>query len=126
MDMIKATIINGKKYFTREDKERLIGNGFLVKIEDMAFYSRKTKKKTYLYNYDKVKAIYDKARRKKNIFIPKYVSDRTHSILKDYSIFNMTEVEIAKKYKVTRQAINEIINRYIDPAKDKYEYLIEE
>ena len=124
--MIKATIINGKKYFTREDKERLIGNGFLVKIEDMSFYSRKTKKKTYLYNYDKVKAIYDKARRKKNIFIPKYVSDRTHSILKDYSIFNMTEVEIAKKYKVTRQAINEIINRHIDPAKDKYEYLIEE
>jgi len=124
--MIKPTIINGKKYFTREDKERLIGKTYLVRIENIALYYRKGQKKVYLYDYHKVKEIYDKARRRKNIFIPKYVSDKTHSILKDYSVFNMEEIEIAKKYNLTRQAVNDILNRYIDPAKDKYEYLIEE
>lgn len=124
--MIKPVTINGKKYFTREDKERLIGLTYKVKIENIALYYRIGQKRVYLYDYNKVKEIYDKARKKKNIFIPKYVSDKTHSILKDYSVFNMEEKEIAKKYNITRQAVNELLNKYIDPAKDKYEYLIEE
>lgn len=124
--MIKPVTINGKKYFTREDKERLIGLTYKVKIENIALYYRIGQKRVYLYDYNKVKEIYDKARKRKNIFIPKYVSDKTHSILKDYSVFNMEEKEIAKKYNITKQAINELLNKYIDPAKDKYEYLIEE
>lgn len=124
--MIKPVTINGKKYFTREDKERLIGLTYKVKIENIALYYRIGQKRVYLYDYNKVKEIYDKARKRKNIFIPKYVSDKTHSILKDYSVFNMEEKEIAKKYNITRQAVNELLNKYIDPAKDKYEYLIEE
>ena len=126
MDMIKPVTINGKKYFTREDKERLIGLTYKVKIENIALYYRIGQKRVYLYDYNKVKEIYDKARKRKNIFIPKYVSDKTHSILKDYSVFNMEEKEIAKKYNITKQAVNELLNKYIDPAKDKYEYLIEE
>lgn len=126
MDMIKPVTINGNKYFTREDKERLIGLTYKVKIENIALYYRIGQKRVYLYDYNKVKEIYDKARKRKNIFIPKYVSDKTHSILKDYSVFNMEEKEIAKKYNITKQAVNELLNKYIDPAKDKYEYLIEE
>lgn len=124
--MIKPVTINGNKYFTREDKERLIGLTYKVKIENIALYYRIGQKRVYLYDYNKVKEIYDKARKRKNIFIPKYVSDKTHSILKDYSVFNMEEKEIAKKYNITKQAVNELLNKYIDPAKDKYEYLIEE
>lgn len=124
--MIKPITIDNKKYFTKEGKETLIGKGYTIPIEDIALYDRRLHKKIVLYDYKKVKEAYMKSRRKKNIFIPKFVSDKVHGILKDYSVYNMLENKIAEKYGLTRQRINSILHKYTDPAKDKYEYLIDD
>lgn len=125
--MINPVIINGKKYLTVQDKELLIGKSFKVKIENIALIDRKTRLVTQLYDYYKVREAYRLKRQKRiNIIIPKFVSDKVHSILKDYAVYRMEIKDICKKYNLSNQRINYLLNKYVDKAKGKYENLLED
>jgi hypothetical protein len=109
--------VNGKEYYTQQAKRQLITSSTFVKIE-MVIYFKKTGERVKLYDKEVVDKYHKNSRgKKKDIYISKFANDNHLKILKDYTIFNMKISDIAKKYKLSRQRVYQILDKHIDPVK---------
>jgi hypothetical protein len=109
--------VNGKEYYTQQAKRQLITTSTFVKIE-MVIYFKKTGERVKLYDKEIVDKYHKNSRsKKKDIYISKFANDNHLKVLKDYTIFNMSASDIAKKYKITRQRVYQILDKHIDPVK---------
>jgi predicted DNA-binding protein YlxM (UPF0122 family) len=55
--------------------------------------------------------------KKKEIYISKFANDNHLKILEDYTLSDMSVKDIAKKYKITRQRVYQILDKHKDPVK---------
>lgn len=109
--------VNGKDYYTQQAKKQLITTSTFVKIE-MVIYFKKTGERVKLYDKELVDKYHKNSKNKKEkIYISKFAKDNHLKVLKDYTIFNMSATDIAKKYKITRQRVYQILDKHIDPVK---------
>jgi predicted DNA-binding protein YlxM (UPF0122 family) len=109
--------VNGKEYYTQQEKRQLITTSTFVKIE-MVIYFKKTGERVKLYDKEVVDKYHKNSRsKKKDIYISKFANDNHLKVLKDYTIFNMSVKDIAKKYKISKQRVHQILDKHIDPVK---------
>ena len=114
MDIIN---VNGKDYYTQQAKKQLITTTTFVNIE-MIIYFKKTGEKVKLYDKEIVDRYHNNSKsKKKEIYISKFANDNHLKILKDYTLFDMSVKDIAKKYKITRQRVYQILDKHKDPVK---------